>query len=114
MSTGYVLQKVPVPTPHVAGQTMLTGPLNSKLANGIASGTMIQSCHALAGASAYEGQLGTDPNNEASYTFKQVASGCKHITHTGVPPGVVMYGRIRGIGPNGPGAWSDVAQHRSM
>jgi hypothetical protein len=109
-TTGYDLRRDK--SPAITGA--LPPPQNVKLRNGNLSGTMLLDCSKLAGASAYEAQLGTDPNSEASFTIKQTSSACRGLKLPGATPGVLYYGRVRGINRSGPGAWSDVAQLRAM
>lgn len=108
-STGYDVQKGHgTPAPGT-----LPGPQNVKLKNDATSGRMLMGCSSVKTATAYESQLGTDPNNEATFTMKVTTSHCTHIAFEGLTPGVVYYGRMRAIGPNGPGGWSDIVQLRA-
>ena len=108
--TGYELSKERGP----ATSELPGAPQNVKIKHGDVSGTLYMSCKADKLATAYEGQLGTDPNNEATFTVQVVSSGCRKILFSGVTPGQVYYGRVRAIGRNGMGPWGDVAQIRAL
>jgi len=108
--TGYELSKERGPiSSELPGQ-----PQNVKMKHGDIGGTLALSCSKEPLAVSYEAQLGTDPNNEATYTMQMVSGGCRKIVFTGVTPGQLYYGRIRVIGRNGMGPWSDVAQLRAL
>lgn len=108
--TGYELSKERAS----AGSALPGAPQNVKLKHGDLSGSLFLGCRRDKLATAYEGQLGTDPNVEASFTMKVIASGCRRFVFEGVTPGQVYYGRVRAIGRNGTGPWSDVAQIRAL
>lgn len=108
--TGYEISKE-----RATGSPSLPGaPGNVKLKHGSVTGTLFLGSRAEKGATAYEGQLATDPNSDASFTIKVISSGCRKIVFADVTPGVVYYGRVRAIGPAGTGPWSDVAQIRAL
>lgn len=108
--TGYELSKERGPaSSELPGQ-----PQNVRLKHGDVGGSFNMSCKADKLAMSYEAQLGTDPNSEASFTIQVISGGCRKIVIPGVTPGTVYYGRLRAIGRNGMGPWSDVAQLRAL
>ena len=109
-STGYELSKERGP----ATSELPGAPTNVKLKHGDISGTLYLSSSKEPLAVSYEAQLGTDPTNEAGFTMTQTVAGCRKIVFQGVTPGTVYYGRLRAIGRNGMGPWSDLAQQRAL
>jgi len=103
-ATGYNrrLPSSPIPTP-------LPAPL-LKVKRSLMSGVIVINGKRVRGASSYETQycIG-DPAVEANWKHGLTTSGCLHIELTGLTPGQLYYLRLRAVGSNGPGAWSDVA-----
>ena len=110
-TTGFDIQH---PRTHSSPPGELAGPQNVRMRHGTMSGALLLDCTADSHAGSYESQIGTDPNSEASFTSKLTTKGCTRMEHTGLTPGVLYYGRVRAIGPTGPGAWSDVAMLRAL
>jgi hypothetical protein len=87
---------------------MLGAPTNVKLKQGVASGSAVASATAPAGAGAAEAQMCTaDPAVEANWKTVALVKAWRHIDIAGITPGTMIHIRIRGIGPHGPGVWSD-------
>ncbi len=47
-----------------------------------------------------------DPSVEANWTLKGTFLHCSKIVTDGYVPGRIYYGRLQGVGPNGPGLWA--------
>ena len=63
------------------------------------------------GAKSYEVQSSPDPVTESSWSHLDVVVKSK-ATFGGLPSGTICFFRVRAIGPNGKGPWSDPAMKR--
>ena len=70
-------------------------------------GALDMGCDRDPAAKSYEGETTTTPDVESSYKRHTVTTKSS-MTATGLTSGTRVYSRMRGIGPNGPGPWSDV------
>ncbi|MCG3149217.1 MAG: hypothetical protein PCFJNLEI_02677 [Verrucomicrobiae bacterium] len=64
----------------------------------------------LTGATAWIGEYASgDPNVPANWKNGILSTKASEIIFPGLTPGTMYYFRVRAIGKNGYGAWSDVA-----
>jgi hypothetical protein len=78
-----------------------------KVVRGTLSGTLIGSAKGVKGV--FEGQMTTaDPLVDANFKTAVISKRATHILFPNATPGVMHHTRLRGIGSNGPGAWSEV------
>ena len=71
-------------------------------------GTLFANVKKLKGAGAYELQITEgDPTVPVSWHYYSTFKNSRKIEIAGQPPGKTVSVRLRGIGGNGPGAWSD-------
>ena len=62
------------------------------------------------GAASYEVAINTgDPSVEASWIYEGTHKNANRILLEGLTPTQRVWVRMRGIGTNGPGAWTDPA-----
>jgi hypothetical protein len=108
--TGYERRQ---PAGHGNGDVELPAPVIT-LRHGELSGVLLARASSLRGAGSYETQYCTgDPSVPANWQKGPTTTGCRRIELEDLTPGQLYYVRIRGIGSNGPGAWSDVASLRA-
>lgn len=75
------------------------------------SGEIHSKCKAVPGALGYEGQLCTGMDtSEANWRNAFFSSGCRDMKFEGLTPGQVYSFRLRALGRDGWGPWSDIAQ----
>lgn len=96
-----------VATPAAAVGPM-TQPLDLTVTMGDNDGSLDWQCHPVDGASGMEPQTTANPLDAASWKSSQVVTQSSG-TLTGLTSGVRTYVRVRAIGAQGPGPWSDVA-----
>ena len=107
-STGYDLRN-----PIVRGLTtesdVLTAPVLT-VKRGTLSGVVVGRVKRQAGAVTFEGQYATgDPNVEANWKNGVLSTKASQIIFPNLVAGQMYYFRVRGIGKDGAGAWSDMA-----
>ena len=86
----------------------LPAPSDLSLTQGAFSGRINPKMSRLTGAASYEVQkTQLDPTVEANWTHALWSSTSSHIQLTDLIPGQSYWIRIRGIGTNGVGLWSD-------
>jgi hypothetical protein len=85
----------------------LAAPSNFTFTRGDASGTLVASAGNLPGAGSFNLEICTgDPAVEANWQSKGTFLHCSKIITNGYTPGKIYYGRLCGIGTNGPGVWA--------
>lgn len=95
--------KQPIPQPVAAPDLKV-------FRNGF-SGEIHGRCKAVPGATGYEGQIciGTDTKEE-NWRKAFFSSGCTNLVFDGLTPGQMYTFRLRALGRDGWGPWSDIAQ----
>ena len=102
-AAGYQLANAaPTPAPPL-GQV-----LNLAVTMGDADGTLDLACDPLAGAKTYEWQVTAADPVAGPYATTEQTTASK-ATLTGRTSGSRVWVRVRGVGPKGPGPWSDPA-----
>src|SRR5262249_5746292 len=102
---GYDLRQPVQPVPQP-----LPAPVLRVQRNGL-SGVLIGRSPSIAGAKGYEGQICTgNPTGEESWHTAVFDKGCRALQFTGLTPGQVYSFRVRALGRDGWGAWSNVEQ----
>ena len=86
----------------------VAAPGNMRLKQTGVSGVVQVMCDAVTRAQAYELQYTLDPN-AGPWTDGGTFASTRGIGMTGLTRGKDYWARIRAVGPNGPGAWSDPA-----
>ena len=103
-STGYDLRHDIVQS---ESKDPLPPPPGFTFTRGDASGTLVASAESLPGAGNYILEIcAGDPSVEANWTHKGTFLHCSKIVTDGYVPGRIYYGRLQGVGPNGPGLWA--------
>src|SRR5438105_7784459 len=102
-TSGFDMRKVPALTTEP-----VTAPGNMRLKQTGVSGVVQVMCDAVNRAQAYELQYALDPN-AGPWTDGGTFASTRGIGITGLTRGKDYWARIRAVGPNGPGAWSDPA-----
>ena len=102
-TTGYDLHKVPTFTAEP-----VTAPGNVRLKQAGVGGVVQVMCDAVDRAQAYELQYTLDAN-AGPWTDGGTFTSTRRIGITGLTRGKDYWARVRAVGPNGPGAWSDPA-----
>jgi hypothetical protein len=102
-TSGFDTRKVPALTSEP-----VTAPGNVRLKQTGVSGVVQVMCDAVPRAQAYELQYALDPN-AGPWTAGGTFVSTRGIGITGLTRGKDYWARIRAVGPNGPGAWSDPA-----
>jgi hypothetical protein len=106
-STGYALTRERQST----GTLPLPAPQNVRVEHGQLSGWLLVRTSAVRGARSYETHIcSSNPNVDENWRPGTFTSGCRRIVLKDLTPGTMYYVRVRAIGKNGPGAWSDLAQ----
>ncbi len=104
-TSGYDLRRE---TTHINTYDPLPAPSDFRLTQGAFSGTIDLDLSRLAGSASYEVQTTQlDPTIDANWIHALWSSTSSHIQLTGLIPGQSYWVRIRGIGANGVGLWSD-------
>jgi hypothetical protein len=104
-NSGYDLRQPsqPVPQPVAAPELKVSR-------NGV-SGKLFGRGTAVVGGYCYEAQICTgNPTDETSWRTASLTPGCARLEFTPVTPGQVYSFRLRALGRDGWGGWSDVAQ----
>ena len=83
-------------------------PLDLNVTAGNNEGSLDWHFHPVAGSIGMEVATTATPNDNASWVSRSTVSQSSG-TITGLTSGIRTYVRIRAIGPNGPGPWSDLA-----
>ena len=102
-TSGFDMRKVP----SLSGEPV-TAPGNLRLKQTGVSGVVQVMCDAVPRAQAYELQHTLDPN-AGPWTDGGTFASTRGIGITGLTRGKDYWARIRAVGPDGPGAWSDPA-----
>src|SRR5436853_1835562 len=102
-TSGFDMRKVPA----FSGEPVIA-PGNLRLKQTGVSGVVQVMCDAVNRAQAYELQYTLDPN-AGPWTDGGTFASTRGIGMTGLNRGKDYWARIRAVGPNGPGAWSDPA-----
>jgi hypothetical protein len=102
-TSGFDLRK----DPAFSGEPV-PAPGNMRLKQTGVSGVVQVMCDAVPRAQAYELQYTLDPN-AGPWTDGGTFASTRGIGITGLTRGKDYWARIRAVGPNGPGAWSDPA-----
>ena len=100
-------QKKKVTRSAAGSKDVTAAPAGLTAKHGPASGTVIVKTRKLAGAGSYEIQISLEPGNEASWQTTGHSIHCSHMEIKGQVPGSKCYIRVRGLGANGPGPWSE-------
>lgn len=105
-TTGYDLRRESV---RGNGDT-LPAPADFRVGHGLQSGTLDVHVARLAGARSYEVHTAQgDPTVEANWRHALVSPTATRITLAGLKPAQTYWVRVRGIGGNGAGQWTDPA-----
>ncbi|MCX7084939.1 MAG: hypothetical protein NTY69_05315 [Methylococcales bacterium] len=105
ISSGYDLRN---DATHKQGSEPLPAPKDFKVVRGTFSGTLNVNVTKLKGAVSYEVQITQgDPEVETDWHHALSASSCQRIPLAGLNPMQVYWLRIRGLGCNGMGVWSN-------
>ena len=102
-TTGFELRK----QPSSSGETV-AAPQNVRLKQTGVTGVVQVLCDAVKGASAYEMQYTLDPN-AGPWIDGETFASTRGIGISGLTRGKDYWVRLRAIGTNGPGPWSDPA-----
>src|SRR5207302_5626781 len=102
-TTGFDLRKSPAST-----SDPVIAPGNLRLKQTGVSGVVQVMCDAVTRAQAYELQYALDPN-AGPWSDGGTFVSTRGIGMTGLNRGKDYWARVRAVGPNGPGAWSDPA-----
>jgi hypothetical protein len=102
LAVGFAIAGQPQPTPSI------TQPLDLTVTAGDNDGSLDWHSHPVAGSIGMEVSTTATPNDPASWVSHGTVAQSSG-TITGLPSGTRIYVRIRAIGPNGPGPWSDLA-----
>ncbi len=95
---------------HVDRNAPLPAPEGLKLKRGMLRGQLDLKISRLDGAGSYEVQSTTgDPADEAGWHQALVSTTCSHMTLRDQPPMQTCWVRVRGIGSQGGGCWSEPA-----
>lgn len=105
ISTGYDLRN---DATHKQGSEPLPAPKDFRVARGAFSGTLNVNVTKLKGAVSYEVHITQgDPEVETDWHHAISASSCQRIPLAGLNPMQIYWLRIRGLGCNGMGVWSN-------
>jgi hypothetical protein len=86
----------------------LPAPSDFTVKHGPNSGTLLIHAARLAGAGSYEVQIAQgDPTVEANWRHALSSKNCSHILLEGLTPAQTHWVRMRGIGSQGPGVWTE-------
>lgn len=102
-TSGFDMRKAPTLT-----SDPVTAPGNVRLKQTGVSGVVQVMCDAVTRAQAYELQYTLDPN-AGPWTDGGTFASTRGIGMTGLTRGKDYWARVRAVGPNGAGAWSDPA-----
>jgi hypothetical protein len=102
-TTGFDLPKVRTKT-----EAPVEAPTNARLKATGTSGQVQVLCDSVERAKAYEAQFALDPN-ATQWTDAGTFPNTRSITIQGLQRAKDYWVRVRAVGPNGPGAWSDPA-----
>ena len=91
------------------GPIHMTKVENLGAATGDSPGEIDLNWNPVSGAKSYEIQTATDPNTPASWAFKDNATKSK-VTLSGLTSASRIWVRVRAIGANDKGGWSDPAE----
>jgi hypothetical protein len=106
MSTGYDVTQTR--TYSAASRDPLGKPENFSVKRGELEGVLIAHATKLQGASSYELQIAeVDPTVEANWRQYAIFASASRMEIKGLTPGHKFSVRVRGIGVNGPGSWSE-------
>ena len=104
-STGYDLRH---DSAHTSGVDPLTAPLDFQVSHGTLSGTLDLKVARLENAASYDVHLAElDPLIEANWKHVLSSNTATHMLLSNLIPGQTYWLRVRGIGTNGNGAWTD-------
>ena len=93
---------------HTGGDEPLPAPADFHISRGVLSGTLDVSIAHLDGAGSYEVQLAElDPLIEANWQHILSSTSVRHIQLTNLILQKTYWVRVRGIGSNGAGVWTD-------
>ena len=105
LTTGYSLRQNSTPT---GGTDPLPAPQDFEVKRGELSGVLIARARRMKGAGGYEVQTTDgDPTVAANWRYFTSVKNASKIDIAGQIPGKTISVRMRGIGSNGPGVWSD-------
>ncbi len=105
VTTGYDLRHDIV---HNSGVDPLPAPDGFQVSHGTLTGTLTVQVIRLTGAGSYDVQTTQgDPGVEANWQHVLSSKNASHILLSGLTPGQIYWIRLRAIGGNGNGAWTD-------
>ena len=105
VTTGYDLRR---DTTHASSFDPLPAPADFKVLLGDFSGSLDIKISRLLGAASYDVQITQlDPTVEANWAHTATSKTSSHIQLTGLTPGQSYWLRMRGIGTNGVGLWTE-------
>ena len=102
IACGFAVAGAPSPSPAPVQ------PVDLSVTMGNNDGSLDWHSHPVAGAIGMEPQTTANPLDPATWVSHQVVAQSSG-TLTGLPSGTRQYVRLRAIGRNGPGPWSDIA-----
>ncbi len=104
-----LLERFGVPPEKVrrSNTPILTSPGNLRVIHGKVSGELVLRVEPVKGAKSYDISccIG-DPSIEANWKHCGVGTKASHLLVSGLVPGTLYWFRVRAIGPNGQGPWS--------
>ncbi|GAC1621233.1 MAG: hypothetical protein NVS9B10_03810 [Nevskia sp.] len=105
-TAGYELRN-PIIRGAAGSGEILMAPAAFRVERGELSGVLIARARNQKGAGSFEVQTTAgDPTMDANWTDAGTYLHCSHIELKGLPPGKTVSVRLRGIGTQGPGAWT--------
>lgn len=107
LSSGYEATKAPTPV------GVLPAPEGVTLNHGTLSGSLNLRANGLNNAASYEMQKTTDLTTPSTWETVELGTAPR-ATFEDLVPGTTYWGRIRGIGSEGPGAWSEPVKAMSL
>ena len=113
MDTYYLLDvgfsvKQPSGKKNAPANASLVRPENPRVKHGEISGKMVLRCTPTDGAAIMDVEMTEDPSTESSWIHVNYYTHASKMEVTGLQPGKKYYFRIRNIGGNGPGPWSEL------